>query len=179
MRIYKRYRRNRRALESQYGKTQAAEPLSPRRQTLLCLGAAGCALSAGSALAEDAKKMVVHKSPTCGCCGGWAKHMRAAGFIVEEINEPDMKAIKAKFGVPEKMASRHTAEVDGYIIEGHAPAQAVAQLLKERPKAVGLAARHADGLARDGDGRAGGLHAVFVRRLGRARIRQMAGRQAA
>jgi hypothetical protein len=115
-------------------------PHLSRRQTLLFLGAAAGALAGGAAMAEEPKKMIVHKSPTCGCCGGWAKHMRAAGFIVEEINEPDMKAIKAKFGVPEKMASCHTAELDGYIIEGHAPAQAVARLLKERPKAIGLAA---------------------------------------
>jgi hypothetical protein len=115
-------------------------PHLSRRQTLLFLGAAAGALAASAAMAEEPKKMIVHKSPTCGCCGGWAKHMRAAGFIVEEINEPDMKAIKAKFGVPEKMASCHTAELDGYIIEGHAPAQAVARLLKERPKAIGLAA---------------------------------------
>jgi hypothetical protein len=116
-----------------------SQPLS-RRQTLLFLGAAAGALAAGAAMGEEPKKMIVHKSATCGCCGGWAKHMRAAGFIVEEINEPDMKAIKAKFGVPEKMASCHTAELDGYIIEGHVPAQAVAQLLKERPKAIGVAA---------------------------------------
>lgn len=111
-----------------------------RRQTLLFLGAAASALAAGASRAEEPKKMIVHKSATCGCCGGWAKHMRAAGYVVEEINEPDMKAVKARLGVPEKMASCHTAELDGYIIEGHVPAQAIAQLLKERPKAVGLAA---------------------------------------
>lgn len=112
-----------------------------RRHTLLLLGAAGAALSAGAAFAGDApRKIVVHKSATCGCCGGWATHMRNAGYVVEEINEPDMKAVKARLGVPEKMASCHTAEVDGYIVEGHVPAQAVARLLSERPKAIGLAA---------------------------------------
>jgi hypothetical protein len=111
-----------------------------RRQTLLLLGAAGCAISAGAARAEEGKKMIVHKSPTCGCCGGWAKRMREAGYIVEEINEPDMKAVKARLGVPEKMTSCHTAELDGYIVEGHVPPQAIAQLLRERPKAVGVAA---------------------------------------
>jgi hypothetical protein len=109
-----------------------------RRHAFLLLGAS--ALAAGAALAEEPRKVVVHKSPTCGCCGGWAKRMREAGFIVEEINEPDMKPIKAKLGVPEKMASCHTAELDGYVIEGHVPPQAVAKLLAERPKAIGLAA---------------------------------------
>ncbi len=111
-----------------------------RREAALMVGAAAAALFAGAAFAEDGKKIIVHKSATCGCCGGWAKHMRQAGFIAEEIIEPDMKAVKARLGVPEKMASCHTAELDGYLIEGHVPAQAVAQLLKERPKAIGLAA---------------------------------------
>ncbi len=116
-------------------------PQNPsRRQTLLLLGAAGCALSVGAARSEPALKVIAHKSPTCGCCGGWAKHMRAAGFVFEEIAEPDMKAVKARLGVPEKMTSCHTAELDGYIIEGHVPVQAVQQLLRERPKAIGLAA---------------------------------------
>jgi hypothetical protein len=111
-----------------------------RREASLLLSAAAAALFSGAAFAEDAKKMVVHKSATCGCCGGWSKRMRAAGFVVEEIIEPDMKAVKARLGVPEKMASCHTAEIDGYVIEGHVPAQAIAQVLKERPKAIGIAA---------------------------------------
>lgn len=107
-----------------------------RRQAALFLGAA---LVATSARAE-AKKMIVHKSPTCGCCGGWAQRMRAEGYVVEEIKEADMKAVKGRLGVPESMASCHTAELDGYIIEGHVPPQAIAQLLKERPKVTGVAA---------------------------------------
>jgi hypothetical protein len=111
-----------------------------RRAAALFLGAAaGAALVASGAQAEP-RKMIVHKSPTCGCCGGWAKRMRAEGYIVEEINETDMKAVKTRLGVPENMASCHTAELDGYIIEGHVPPQAISQLLKERPKATGLAA---------------------------------------
>ncbi|MBL1257582.1 DUF411 domain-containing protein [Methylocystis sp. Sn-Cys] len=110
-----------------------------RRQATLFFAAAGALLS-GAARAEDAKKMIVHKSPTCSCCGGWAERMRAAGFIVEEIKEPDMNILKAKLGVPEPMTSCHTAELDSYVIEGHVPPQAVAQLLKDRPKVTGVAA---------------------------------------
>ncbi|PPD45129.1 MAG: hypothetical protein CTY15_04910 [Methylocystis sp.] len=112
-----------------------------RREAALFLGAAALfPVAARAARAGDARSMIVHKSATCGCCGGWSSRMRDAGFVVEEINEPDMKAIKAKFGVPEKMASCHTAELDGYVIEGHVPAAAIERLLKERPKAIGLAA---------------------------------------
>ncbi len=111
-----------------------------RRAAMRFLGSGAWALTAGAGRAQEAKQMIVHKSPTCGCCGGWAKRMREAGFVVEEIIEADMKTVKAKFGVPQDMASCHTAELDGYVIEGHVPAQAINQLLKERPKVVGVAA---------------------------------------
>ncbi|WP_442754679.1 DUF411 domain-containing protein [Methylocystis sp. JAN1] len=114
--------------------------LYSRRKAALLFAAATSALASAAARGEDGRKMIVHKSPTCGCCGGWAARMRDEGYVVEEINEPDMKAVKARLGVPENMASCHTAELDGYLIEGHAPPQAIAQLLRERPKVAGLAA---------------------------------------
>lgn len=113
---------------------------STRRSTLRILaGGAAMAILGGVARAE-AKKMVVHKSATCGCCGKWVARMREAGYSVEEVVEADMSAVKTRLGVPKDMASCHTAEIDGYIVEGHVPARALDRLLKERPKAVGLAA---------------------------------------
>ncbi len=110
-----------------------------RRQAMMVLSAVP-ALGWPGARAAEAGKLVMHKSATCGCCGGWASRMREAGFVVEEIVEADMAAIKARLGVPEAMASCHTAELDGYLIEGHVPAQAIRQVLAERPKALGVAA---------------------------------------
>lgn len=112
--------------------------LPNRRHALLFLAASASALCVGVARAEA--KMVMHKSATCGCCSKWAARMREAGYIVEEIVEDDMNAVKKRLGVPGDMASCHTAEIDGYIIEGHVSSAAVARLLKERPKAIGLAA---------------------------------------
>jgi hypothetical protein len=111
-----------------------------RRRAALLFGAAAGALFAGVASADAPRKMVVHKSATCGCCGGWAKRMREAGYAVEEVIEADMAAVKARLGVPEKMNACHTAKLDGYLIEGHVPAQAISRLLSERPKVLGLAA---------------------------------------
>ncbi len=82
--------------------------------------------------------MVVHKTPTCGCCGLWVGHMRHAGFKVEVREAEDLAPIKAELGVPYGKGSCHTAEVDGYVIEGHVPAEDVWRLLTERPKARGL-----------------------------------------
>jgi len=86
------------------------------------------------------KDILMYKSPTCGCCGNWAEHLRGAGFTVVEKKQENMDAIKVKYGVPEKLASCHTAIIDGYIIEGHVPAADVERLLKERPDIVGLTA---------------------------------------
>ena len=50
-----------------------------------------------------------------------------------------MQAVKTRLGVPEKLASCHTAEIAGYVIEGHVPAHAINRLLAEKPTARGLA----------------------------------------
>lgn len=89
--------------------------------------------------ATDWPNAVVYKSPTCGCCTKWVEHLRANGFAVE-IREPaDLNAVKDRLGVPADMRACHTAEIDGYVIEGHVPATDVQRLLREKPKALGLA----------------------------------------
>lgn len=94
--------------------------------------------SATSTVSVKAAHMVVHKSPTCGCCGLWVEHMQQAGFSVEVIETDDLAPIKERLGVPYGKGSCHTAEVDGYVIEGHVPAEDIRRLLAERPKARGL-----------------------------------------
>jgi hypothetical protein len=83
-------------------------------------------------------QMLVHKSPTCGCCSAWIDHMRAAGFPVEVRDVDDMGPVKEALGVPYGKGSCHTAEVGGYFIEGHVPAADVIRLLAEKPDAKGL-----------------------------------------
>lgn len=84
--------------------------------------------------------MIVHRDALCGCCEAWVAHIRAAGIAARVIVEADMSAIKQRLRVPEELASCHTAEIGGYIIEGHVPAGAVQQLLRARPEAIGLSA---------------------------------------
>ena len=81
----------------------------------------------------------VWKSPTCGCCGKWAQHLRDNGFTVKEINVPSMAAIKRSVGIGQKLASCHTAIVGDYVIEGHVPAQDIKRLLTEKRSVKGLA----------------------------------------
>ena len=108
------------------------------RRSALHLLAATALLPAMGARAQALPAMRVHKDPYCGCCNDWIDHVSAAGFTVEAVDTPDMTAVKARLGVPATLASCHTAEVDGYVIEGHVPAAAIHQLLADRPDATGL-----------------------------------------
>lgn len=82
------------------------------------------------------------RDPNCGCCTEWASHLRESGFDVTVIDNPQVNRLKAKLGVPPNLTSCHTAEVEGYVIEGHVPAGSLHRLLRERPVSVkGLAVR--------------------------------------
>lgn len=83
--------------------------------------------------------MTVHKDPNCGCCHLWAEAMLKAGFDVRLDDVEDLAPIKARFGVPGELEGCHTAEVDGYFLEGHVPLSSVRKLLAERPAVKGLA----------------------------------------
>ena len=86
----------------------------------------------------DAPLVTVYKSPTCGCCSMWVEHLEASGFEVESIARTDMGAVKDSLGVPSHLSSCHTGVVDGYVVEGHVPAEQIKRLLDERPDALGL-----------------------------------------
>lgn len=94
-------------------------------------------LCATLALATDMK---VYKSPTCGCCDKWGKAMEQAGFSEDTIKVDDMVKVKKQFNVPLELSSCHTAIIDGYVVEGHVPADEVKRLLELKPKdAIGIA----------------------------------------
>jgi len=58
---------------------------------------------------------------------------------VKAENTQDLRAVKTRLGVPPALQSCHTAQVGGYVIEGHVPADTLKRLLKTRPAVVGLA----------------------------------------
>lgn len=82
--------------------------------------------------------VIVHKSPTCGCCGAWVDHLRGEGFTVEVRETDNLNPVKERVGVPYGKGSCHTAEVGGYFVEGHVPAADIKRLLAEKPDAKGL-----------------------------------------
>ena len=93
------------------------------------------AISAGvqTALVE------VHSAPGCGCCAGWAEYMESHGYTVETTEDADLAGFKTARGVPAQAQSCHTAVIDGYTVEGHVPAEAIQDLLTERPDIDGIA----------------------------------------
>ncbi|HEX5818061.1 MAG TPA: DUF411 domain-containing protein [Gemmatimonadales bacterium] len=84
--------------------------------------------------------IVVYKSPSCGCCKAWMDYLTKNGFKVTGKDMDNVQPVKDDVGLPAKLASCHTAIVDGYVVEGHVPAADIKRLLQERPKIVGLSA---------------------------------------
>ena len=103
------------------------------------LAAALLGISVSVAVFAQQTVVEVYKSPTCGCCTDWIKHLRQNGFSVKAHDVADACEYRAKFGVPDQLGSCHTAMVGGYAIEGHVPAREIKRLLAEKPKAKGLA----------------------------------------
>lgn len=118
--------------------TAASSP-SPATPAAVIAPASATASNALAATPGHLPLIRVHKSPSCGCCGAWVDHVRAAGFPVEVHDTEDMEAVKDRLGVPAPMMSCHTAEVDGYFVEGHVPAGDIQRLLAEKPRARGIA----------------------------------------
>ena len=108
-----------------------------RRQLLAALIGAPLA-AALPARAQNAARIEVYKSPTCGCCNDWIDHLKANGFSVV-AHDVGNNAARARLGLPSKYASCHTGVVDGYVVEGHVPAREIRRLLMERTQAIGLA----------------------------------------
>lgn len=93
---------------------------------------------AAPSLAGEA--MTVYRSPSCGCCGGWVDYMKTKGHESRVVMLEDVIPTKERLKVPEAMQSCHTAVIEGYVVEGHVPVEAIDKLLKERPKVTGIAA---------------------------------------
>ncbi len=89
-------------------------------------------------LSALAQAITVNKTPWCGCCTKWVDHLRDNGFEVEVHEHENLTPVRQSLGVPDELMSCHTAEVEGYTLEGHVPAQEIHRLLAERPEAIGL-----------------------------------------
>lgn len=116
-------------------KAPSSKPM--RRMFLLSMLALG-AVSMPAAAMSPSIAMQVWKDPNCGCCKDWIAHLEQSGFRASVVDEGN-NAARVRLGVAQKFASCHTALVQGYVIEGHVPVADIQRLLKEKPKALGLA----------------------------------------
>jgi hypothetical protein len=132
-----------------------------RRRTFL--GIAIAATLVATRVTSAVPVIEVYKSPTCGCCGKWAEHLRKDGFTVNVHDIPDIDAFRARVGVPAALSACHTALVGGYVVEGHVPAADIRKLLTERPEGAGSGgARDAGNLTRHGCSARPGLRRAVV-----------------
>jgi len=108
------------------------------RREWLRITAGGLALGTTSATRllalAPAKQATVYKSASCGCCKKWVEHMQKNGWTVTSHDVPDVEVYKKRYGVPESLASCHTAIVtSGYVVEGHVPADVIDKLIAQHP----------------------------------------------
>lgn len=108
---------------------QTPPPPTPRTSSLT---------AADSAFAAT-HEVTVYKTATCGCCKEWVHYLRANGFAVVERDTVNVEPVKRAFGVDSALQSCHTGAVNGYVLEGHVPADLIVKLLTERPDVAGLA----------------------------------------
>ncbi len=99
---------------------------------------AGCAKKVPVAVDLD-HQIKLYKSELCGCCGLYGKYLEKKSYAVEVVEMDNIDPIKEKFHVPQDLRSCHTAEIDGYFVEGHIPSEAIDKLMREKPDIAGIA----------------------------------------
>ena len=84
--------------------------------------------------------LVVHKTPTCGCCKKWMKHLEENDFNLSSQDHQNLNGIKDMHNIKPEYRSCHTAvSSDGFIFEGHIPSKYIKQFLSENhDDAIGL-----------------------------------------
>ena len=91
---------------------------------------------AGYASSEKLQ-ITMWRGPKCGCCKDWAAYLEKNGFVVKVVESGNTE-MRQKLGMPVQFGSCHTAQINGYVIEGHVPAREIKRLLAEKPKVLGL-----------------------------------------
>tara|TARA_Y100000287_G_C14214015_1_gene352500 strand:+ start:248 stop:718 length:471 start_codon:yes stop_codon:yes gene_type:complete len=90
--------------------------------------------------AQNKFSLLVHKTPTCGCCKKWVKHLEDNSFSMMIKDHQNLQKIKTQYSIKPKYQSCHTAvSKEGYIFEGHIPSKFIKNFLEDpEPNAIGL-----------------------------------------
>jgi len=85
------------------------------------------------------KEVLVYKTPTCGCCGAFVSYLQKKGVAVKVEVVKSLSDAKLRSGVSSELSSCHTTIIDGYVVEGHVPIEAMQKLIDEKPAIKGIA----------------------------------------
>ena len=98
-------------------------------------------LEQGCSSSQNKFSLLVHKTPTCGCCKKWVKHLEANNFSTMIKDHQNLQKVKEQHSIKPKYQSCHTAvSQDGYVFEGHIPSKFIKQFLANpEADAIGLA----------------------------------------
>jgi hypothetical protein len=105
--------------------------------SLLC-AAVVFAVGSGLAAAQEKIAATLYKNPSCTCCDAYADYLRANGFKVTVVEQPNMTMIKQKYGVRRDLRGCHSTVIGKYVVEGHVPVGPIKKLLAEKPDIKGI-----------------------------------------
>ena len=89
-----------------------------------------------AATASVPLEITVYRDPFCSCCEGWIDYLTNQGFQPTSVKTSTIDTLKQQYGVPNDLVSCHTAVINGYVVEGHVPADDIKRLLAEQPNDV-------------------------------------------
>jgi hypothetical protein len=110
--------------------------LTFNRRSLLLLTASAVFLPQAALAAP--MRVTLYKDPQCGCCEGHADYLNKNGFLVDIIPTDELLTMERQAGVPPRLNGCHIIMMDGYVVIGHVPVDAIRKLLAERPKIIGI-----------------------------------------
>lgn len=110
----------------------------PNRRTVVLAVAAMLAPAASAAQTVALPSIRIYRAPGCGCCTAWSSQFARAGFRTRIVDETDLPGLRRRVGIPAGLASCHTAFLSGYYLEGHVPIADVQELVRSRPRGLGL-----------------------------------------
>jgi hypothetical protein len=84
------------------------------------------------------RTVTLYRQEGCSCCVTYADYLRDSGFSVDLKTVEDLGPIHERYAIPVDGVGCHTSVVDGYVVEGHVPVEAINRLLGERPALDGI-----------------------------------------
>jgi len=109
-------------------------------KTAIAIAALIVSFNLESLTTNNSPLLLVHKTPTCGCCKQWIKHLEKDGFSISIKDHQSLQEIKESYQIKSEYRSCHTGvSKNGYIFEGHIPSKYITQFLsEEHSNAIGL-----------------------------------------